>query len=404
MKNIMKKVLLLGAGFIAITLILYLIAGSLVYPPEYIRRAILWGESDVYDYQKFPERKIEPGDDPFKFEINYEDESVQAFFEADPKIDDLDSFLAETKTQAFLVIHNDRIIYERYFNGVKRDSIVTSFSVAKSFTSALVGIAIHEGYIGSVEDPITLYLPELEERDVRFKNITIRDLLMMASGINYSDVVPLLHDDGAKTYYYPDLRDIALHGTHIAGHPGEHFLYNNYHPLLLGMILERSTGMTVAGYLEQKIWKPVGMEYAGSWSLDNPESGFEKMESGINARAVDFAKLGRLFLNQGVWNGSDVIPTAWITESTEEDKSIQRENYYPADEFFTKAEGYYKYMWWGLPRSGGVYDYSAAGKYGQFIYVSPEANLIIVRNGEKYGIEFADWLQVFYRFASSIAK
>lgn len=227
---------------------------------------------------------------------------------------------------------------------------------------------------------------------------------MMASGIKYSDVVPLFHDDGAKTYYYPDLRDIVLTGTHIAGHPGEHFLYNNYHPLLLGMILERSTGMTVAGYLEQKIWKPVGMEYAGSWSLDSPESGFEKMESGINARAVDFAKFGRLFLNQGVWNGSDVIPTAWISESTEEDKSIQRENYYPADEFFAKTEGYYKYMWWGLPRSGGGYDYSAAGKYGQFIYVSPEANLIIVRNGEKYGIEFADWLQVFYRFTSSIVK
>lgn len=236
---------MLGTGLLIVILVLYFLIASLVYPSEYVRRGILWGESDVYDYQKFPERKIEPGDNPFQFEINYEDESVQAFFEADPKIDDLDSFLAETKTQAFLVIHNDRIIYERYFNGGERDSIVTSFSVAKSFTSALVGIAIHEGYIGSVEDPITLHLPELEKRDVRFKNITIRDLLMMASGIKYSDEVPLFHDDGAKTYYYPDLRDIALTGTHIAGHPGEHFLYNNYHPLLLGMILERSTGMII---------------------------------------------------------------------------------------------------------------------------------------------------------------
>ena len=206
-------------------------------------------------------------------------------------MDDFDAFLAKNRTQAFIVIQDDAILYEQYFNGASRDSIVTSFSTAKSFTSTLIGIAISEGYIHSVDDPITDYLPELAERDPAFANITIRDLLMMSSGIKYVEF-PFVNGDDAKTYYYPDLRQLALEDTHIVGLPGEQFHYNNYHPLLLGMILERATGTSVANYLQEKIWKPVGMEYPGSWSLD--EHGFEKMESGINARAIDFAKFGRL--------------------------------------------------------------------------------------------------------------
>ena len=161
-------------------------------------------------------------------------------------------------------------------------------------------IAISEGYIHSVDDPITEYLPELAERDPAFKNVTIRNLLMMSADIKYDDF-PFFNGDDVKTYYYPDLRELALEDTQIVGSPGEKFLYNNYHPLLLGMVIERATGTSVANYLQEKIWKPIGMQYPGSWSLD--ENGFEKMESGINARAVDFTKFGRLFLYNGNWNG-----------------------------------------------------------------------------------------------------
>jgi CubicO group peptidase (beta-lactamase class C family) len=402
MKNKAKNLKRILFGFLGIVLaflVLYPLISCLVYPPEYVSRALTWGEADVDDYQKFDNRKLEAADEPYYFAEDLQEERIRSLFASNPMIDDLDSFLSERGTQAFVVIQNDRIVYEKYFNGTQRDSIVTSFSVAKSFTSALIGFAIEEGYIRSMDDPITAYLPELEIRDPRFRDITIRDLLMMSSGIHYSESIPLLNDDGTKTYLYPDMRELALKHTHISEPPGGHFLYNNYNPLLLGMILERATGASVTQLLQDKIWTPLGMEFDGSWSLDSAKSGFEKMESGINARAIDFAKFGYLFLHKGKWNGDQVIPEEWVFESTREDPSVDLYEYYRDLEVREPLDGYYKYMWWGLPRSNGQSDFSALGKYGQFIYVSPEADLIIVRNG-RYGMHYDEWLGIFYRFAS----
>jgi CubicO group peptidase (beta-lactamase class C family) len=315
-------------------------------------------------------------------------------------VPDFDSFLAKNGTQAFIVIQNDTILYEQYFNSTSRDTMVTSFSVAKSFTSTLIGIAISEGLIQNVTDPITDYLPELAERDSAFAKITIRDLLMMSSGIKYKEF-PWANGDDAKTYYFPDLRQLALTGTYVVGTPGKEFLYNNYHPLLLGMIIERATGMSVTNYLQEKIWSPIGMEYSGSWSLD--ERGFEKMESGINARAIDFAKFGWLLLNNGDWNGEQVIPSEWVIEASQADIGVDYENYYYNDFLFADGLGYYKYMWWGMQRGENSYDFFALGNHGQFIYISPQANLVIVRFGETYG-EFGSaegWVDLFYEFANN---
>jgi CubicO group peptidase (beta-lactamase class C family) len=314
---------------------------------------------------------------------------VQALFEQNPAIDDLDDFLEQTQTQAFIVIQNDVVLYERYFNGASRDTIVTSFSCAKQWDSALIGAAIDDGYIQSVDDPITDYLPELAERDPAFSRITIYDLLRMSSGIEYDGLGGLDGDD-SKTYYYPDLRKLALEETTVVDSPGSGFLYNNYHPLLMGIILERATGMSVTDYLEARIWQPIGMEFDGSWSLDSEASGFEKMESGINGRAIDFAKFGRLFLNNGVWDGTQVLPADWIVESTSPDTDSV--GYLP----------YYKYGWESKVRGDSDYDYYAEGHYGQEIYVSPHSNLIIVRNGEAYGDFGQYWPDIFYQFASAI--
>ena len=210
-------------------------------------------------------------------------------------IDDPDSALEAAGTQAFIVIQNDTILYKRYFNGARRESIVTSFSMAKSFTSALVGIALAEGYIKSVDDPVTKYLPELAARDPRFSNITLRHLLMMSSGLQFTrEDRPIFIDDifsdNSLAYYHPDLRELALENTRIIEPPGRHFLYNNYNLQLIGMVLERATGQNVSYYLQEKICKPISMEFDVSWSLDRQESGFELMQAGINARAIDFAK------------------------------------------------------------------------------------------------------------------
>jgi len=231
-------------------------------------------------------------------------------------------------------------------------------------------------------------------------------VLMMAAGLDFTeDRWFLFNGDGPLTTYHPDQRQITLQNTKIVDPPGQYFLYNKYHPQLLGMILERATGMSVTEYMQTKLWDPLGMEFDASWSLDSEGSGFEKMEAGLNARAIDFAKFGRLFLNQGNWDGEQVIPTEWVVESTGLDPSTHRADYYPnpfGQEIYDSGNGWYKYMWYGAARDDGSYDFAAEGDHGQFIYVSPAHQLIIVRNGIEYGIPGHDWFDAFHRFAGEL--
>ncbi|NOH11621.1 MAG: serine hydrolase [Chloroflexi bacterium] len=390
----------IGSGLLVLAglLVVVIIGAYIIYPAEYVSRVLRWQDADVKDYQKFPEAVIDNAPPVYQFEQDHNEAFVRDGFETALAVDDLELFLEDTGTQAFIVIQDEAILYEGYFNRYTRDSIVTSFSVAKSFVSTLVGVAIEEGHIQSVDDPITDYLPELLERDAQFTNITVGDLMHMSSGIHYVEA-SFLHGDDAKTYYYPDLRTLALEETRIDGLPGEEFLYNNYHPLLLGVILERATGVSVAEYLQEKIWKPLGMEYPASWSLDSEDTQFEKMESGINARAIDFAKFGRLFLNNGGWEGQQVIPAEWVMQATQRDTSFENGEYYYDSFIFEDGRGYYQYFWWGLTVDEQTYDYMALGNHGQFIYISPEKDLIIVRNGERYGADTLKWIYAFYDFA-----
>jgi CubicO group peptidase (beta-lactamase class C family) len=365
---------------------------SLRYSTGYMVREYFMDLGNADDYLTLPSRALTASPHPFQFAVDTSKEAlVQETFQSGAGIKDLDGFMENTGTWSFMVIQNDTILYERYFKGYQHDSMVTSFSVAKSFDSALIGIAIDEGYIKSVNDPITDYIPELAERDPRFRDVQIRHLLMMASGLRYDTNTFLLAQDDNLTYAFDDLRHLALTETEMVEEPGITFLYNNYNPLLLGMILERATGRSVTAYLQEKIWDPIGMEYDGSWSLDSEATGFEKMESGINARPVDFAKFGRLYLNAGNWNGTQVVPADWVTVSTQDNGLIQ------------DAPIYYGYMWWGKHCNPESHDFYALGNYGQFVYVSSAKNLIIVRNGERYGLEGEhDWAEIFCQFSESL--
>jgi len=366
---------------------------SLRYSPVYMSREIFSKMASPYDFLILPERKLTASPDPFRFaEDKSRETQVQDTFQSNLQIENLDAFLTDTGTQAFLVIQNDTILYERYFMGYQRDSVVTSFSVAKSFDSALIGIAIQEGYINSAEDPITDYIPELAERDPRFKDIQIRHLLMMASGLRYDPDKPFGTGDDGLTYSFDDLRFLALTETEVVEPPGMNFLYNNYNPILLGLILERATGRPVTTYLQEKIWTPLGMEFDGSWSLDSEKGDFEKMESGINARAIDFAKLGRLYLNAGNWNGTQIVPSDWVRISTQNNGLL------------LDRPLYYGYMWWGERCNPDSHDFFAIGNFGQFVYVSTAKDLIIVRNGESYGLEgeLEEWAENFCHFAKAM--
>ncbi len=151
------------------------------------------------------------------------------------------------------------------------------------------------------------------------------------------------------------------------------------------MIIERATGKTVTQYLEEKIWKPLGMEAPCSWSIDSVNSGFEKMQSGINARAIDFAKFGRLYLKEGNWNEKQLLPVDWVKASTQSDSK---------SDLFKD----YKYSWW-VNEEG----FAAEGAFGQYICVFPNHNIIIVRFGIKNDLE-DKWEKIFLDIQAELAK
>lgn len=371
----------------------------------YWSRILAWREAQVDDFTRFPARSIENGANVFRFSaasgggvpttVTYRvgasplhgpPDDLRQEVAGHVATAELDDFLARTGTTAFLVIRDQQLLYERYFNGHDRESIQTSFSIAKSVVSALVGIAIAEGRIDGVDAPVTRYLPELRGRGL--EAVSIRHLLTMSSGLAYrgegSGGTPW--DDDARTYFDPDLRTLAL-GVQPAAPPGTRWQYNNYHPLLLGMILERVTGRSVSAYLSEKLWQPLGMEAPGSWSLDSLHGGFEKMESGINARAIDFAKFAVLYLNAGSWGGRQLLPRAWADESTRLDTTSD-----PAD--------FYQYMWW-VDVGAEAHRFLARGNYGQFLYVAPDRNLVIVRFGTRAGYD--RWPELLRELASRTA-
>ena len=354
-----------------------------------IARAMLWREADVGDQYRFPARTIQAGDEasPLPAGVEIDPPAPPSGAEDDRAFDE---FLRGTGTLGFVVLDDDLLVYERYFGGADRQTRQTSFSVAKSFVSTLIGIAIDEGLIGSVTDPVTEYLPELSERDPRFERITLRGLLTMSSGIRYEEQsLPLPWGDDVDTYYGTDLRDLGLSATQIVRPPGQEWLYNNYNPLLLGLVLERATGTSVADYMASKLWQPLGAEADATWNLDSEGSGFEKLESGLNATPVDYARFGELFLHAGEWNGQRIVSQDWVREATAADVT-------------TDPAGHYQYFWWiDTQRPDRFY---ALGNFGQYIYVAPDAGAVIVRNGRDWGVENDTWLSVFREVADQLVE
>jgi CubicO group peptidase (beta-lactamase class C family) len=146
-------------------------------------------------------------------------------------------------------------------------------------------------------------------------------------------------------------------------------------------LIERATGMHVAEYLQERFWKPMGAEFPASWSLDSESSGFEKMESGINARAIDFARFGLIFLHNGFWNGVQILPESWVRESTEPLRPDPR--IWETFSYWTDYGSYYKYHWWGINNPDGTYDFYAHGRYDQLVYIAQRKNVVIVRLGDQ---------------------
>lgn len=328
---------------------------------RYLSRAVFWNIPSTKDYKKFPKQAIQAAKQTFHFEpgTHAQEIWIEERLKKSFGVTDVDEYLRKMKTSAFMVITNDTLVYERYYNKHHRASIQTSFSVAKSITSLLIGKAIEEGKIDSIETPIVQYLPELNREPV-FQKITIRNLLKMETGICHGFML-----DALKAYYYPDLEKLIA--KKIKPDPcKQDNWYNNYHTILLGLILERTTNTNISQYLEQHIWTKIGTEGAASWSTD--KKGVALMTAGINARAIDFAKIGKLVLQEGKWEGQQLIQKEWLQQSfTDLNENV--ENY-----------GYHWYQsYHNTP------DYYAEGVWGQVLYISPSLNTIIIRHGKSRG-------------------
>jgi len=388
--------------FTGFSLFIFLLALlSIQYTPTYVYRLITMNVADVYDYKNFENHEIKGTKSANTFISQPKEKYVESLFEELVTKTGFNSFkewAIESQTTALIVIKKDTIIYEKYFNGFGRDSYFHSQSMAKSFISFLIGAAIDDSTIKSVNDPITNYIPELLERNSSFKKITIKDLLEMRSGLAYNtSLIPFtnIHSpwhDEAVGYYHPNIRKLLLENVEISSEPGKNFQYSNYNTSYLGLILERATNLTVSSYLGQKLWSRI-MEYDALFSIDSKKSNFEYMPSRLIARAIDYARFGQLMLNEGNWYGEQIISKDWVIESTQENKSISRDIY---PKWFGKSDKriYYNYQWWGHVNKDGTFNFYANGNLGQNIYMIPDKETVIVHCGNSlqyYSGDFDLW-------------
>lgn len=280
--------------------------------------------------------------------------------------------LDETDTSGLLVLRDGEVVHERYALGSGPDTRWISWSVAKSFVSALVGIAVDEGRIRSIEEPITRYVPELAGS--AYDGVAIRDVLQMSSGAAWNEDYGALDSDITRFGFamaFGGSMD-AFAATLVREHePGTYNRYNSIDTQVLGMLLVRATGRSLAALLEEKLWQPLHMEHDAYWLLD--DAGMELALGGLNATLRDYARFGELYRNQGRFEGRQLVPASWARASVRADAPHLQPGENPQSEWILG----YGYQWW-LP---GVEpgEFSAIGVYNQFIYVSPRHGVVIAK-------------------------
>jgi CubicO group peptidase (beta-lactamase class C family) len=324
----------------------------------------------------FPNKVIRASVKPYILNKNIRDLNISYKFKGQNyKMEEL---LRKTETTGIIVVKNDLVIYEKYFQGNSALDKNTSWSMAKSFTSALVGIAISEGYIHSINDPISKYLPELATSG--YHNVPIKHILQMSSGVrfaeNYDDTSSDINNLLPQLFLYMQpIKKVVLNFP--SEYPsGKKFNYISLDTQVLGLLIERVTGQSISSYFQTKLWQPIGAESDALWLTDNHNT--ELTFCCLNATLHDYAKFGLLYLHQGYFNGKQIVPQAWVKESTAPDSSHLQVGF-TSEEY---GKWGYQYQWWIPTGSNG--DYSAVGVLGQYLYVNPKENLVIVKTSSAW--------------------
>ncbi len=347
---------------IALLLIVVIaVAGLYAFGYGYIVKSakIVYGNGHITafidDSRFFPTRKIENGEVwewPLHKDYN--------------KVKPTEKLMKEhqaMKTVAFLIIKNDSLWNEHYYEGYNKDSLSNSFSMAKSMTEALLGKAIKEGLI-KMDDKVKKYLPDLKGKYA--DDLTVADVASMSSGSNWIEDYYNPFHITTEAYFSDDIDKMMYDKVRIDDKPGQKFNYLSGDTQLMGMIITKATGMSLSEYMSKRFWKPMGARKYALWTLDKP-GGMEKAFCCINSNARDFARFGKLYEHFGNWEGHQILDTAYVKKSL----SPRLKDTY-----------YYGYSWWLANYKGKKIAYMR-GVLGQYVIIIPEDNLIIVRLGKK---------------------
>lgn len=389
----MKKYIIAGA----LALLIGVIALGLIYrkPIQLILRSFrAFDEKNLARsfqtmYEIQPSKKIAKGERVSEFE--YDLIPMINSFSYCGRTLDTDQFLAETKTSGLLVVANNKIVFEQYLLGADENTRFSSNSVCKSFTSALVGIAIAEGYIDSVDDSAAKYVPEFKNTEM--EKITIKDCLQMSSGINFDEAADMGKISMATMFGKSKMKLLVKYG--LLHEPGSNRTYSSINTDILGEVVANATGYTLSEYMREKLWSQIGVENDAYWTLtDNKENA----NGGLHISLRDYARFARLYMDNGVYEGRQIIPKQWIEDSiTANEPHLEA----PLDGKPYSEFGY-GYQWW-LP-VGTEHEFVAIGVFGQWIYINPVKNVIIVKTSADAGFEDDDKEKKTIAFFREIAN
>jgi len=345
----------------------------------FIYKALIYTYPDINDQNLFDYRVARHADSPQPWPISmrYNKKSLP---------DTLEKTLQSFESTAFLVIKNDSLLVEKYYDNYSDTTHSGSFSVAKSFVGTLIGIAIDKGYIKSVDEPIAHYLPSFQKEGK--EKITIRHCLMMSSGLNWDEAYASAFSITTEAYYGTDLIG-TVNRLKVVEEPGKYFSYKSGDTQILSLVLAKATGKSTTQFMQDELWSKIGTEHDAWWSLDDKD-GKEKAYCCIYSTARDFARLGKLYLHDGMWGAEQIVSKQYTVSSTTSNQLIDKEN--------NQAIEVYGFQWWIYPNKLNKKVYYARGILGQYIIVIPEEQLIIVRlghkRGEKIGNHPAEFLQL----------
>lgn len=359
MKYIKKLLKFLILFFGLLIIVLYITDTD--YLIKAVRTIYLKGHTTAFleDYKEFDNQTVVASENPQAWPNHKDYNSIEA-------TEALKKANKDWGTIAYVIIKNDSIWFEEYYDGFGEDSKSNSFSMAKSYVSGMLGKAIMEGHIKSLDQPVCDFLPAF--CDEKAFTMTVGDLSSMASGTNWDEAYYSPLSITTRAYFDDDLAKV-INGLEVVDTPGQRFKYASGDTQMLAMVIEKATGKKLYQYLEDSFWKPLGSEHDALWQVDSEGHDLVKAYCCIASDAKDFARFGKLYKDHGKWNGQQLLDSAFVA------KSVTPR--FPESPI-------YGYGWWLTEQLGKPF-FMMQGHLGQYVIVQPDDNVIIVRLGHSKG-------------------